>query len=351
MDLNMRVGSFVQLGKIFNYLGESKQWDGFHLGINKQEFDDLNQAILTAKIHNAWFDEINVRLAFKHLALMLKEDGLKTWVSEYSIPNNLSDKTVALIMAGNIPMVGFYDLLCVLISGHKAMVKLSSDDTVLMLAVINLIGILNPDLKKRVSIVNGKMIGFDAVIATGSDNTARYFETYFEKYPSIIRKNRTSIAVLDGEETEEELDALADDVFTFYGLGCRNVSKVYLPEGFDLNRLFKVFFKFKDVLNSNKYNNNYDYNKAVFMMNKIDFVENGFLILKEDPSLHSPLSVLHYEYYSNKKQIDNIIKENESKLQCIVGKDNKWNLFGASQKPLLKDAPDNIDVMVFLLKT
>lgn len=342
----MRVDSFIQLGKIFAHIGDSKPWDGHHLGVNEKEFEELENAIHKSKIYNGWFDEHNVRLAFKHLSVMLGKEELEKWTQSYSLPENNEIKTIALIMAGNIPMVGFHDLLCVLISGNKALIKLSSDDSILLPQVLEVLLKLNPEFSSQIEYSTGKLEGFDAVIATGSNNSARYFETYFDKYPSIVRKNRTSVAVLDGSESEEELEKLADDVFVFYGLGCRNISKVFLPEGFDLNKLFKTFFKYKDVIDNKKYANNYDYNKAVYMMNKVPILENGFLLLKEDEQLNSPLSVLFHETYKDIKQLQIKLNELSDDLQCIVGVGGKS--FGDSQIPRCFDYADNVDVMAFL---
>lgn len=346
MDLNMRVDSFVQLGNIFSYLGASKTWDGYHLGVNEAEYIELESAIQKAKIYNGWFDEGNVRLAFKNLSIMLHEDGLNDWVNSYKVKDELNQKTIALIMAGNVPMVGFHDLLCVLISGNKALIKLSSDDNVLLPKVIDVLCTLQPEFNSHVEIASGKLENFDAVIATGSNNSARYFESYFGKYPSIIRKNRTSVAILNGTESEEDLEKLADDVFMFYGLGCRNVSKLYLPENFDKDRLFKAFFKYKHVIDNKKYANNYDYNKAIYLMNKIPILENGFLILKEDKGLNSPLSVLFFESYSSKSDVENQIGLNKNKIQCVVSEGDVR--YGESQKPLLDSYADNIDTLNFI---
>ena len=348
MELNIRVNSFVQLGKVFDHIGSSKPWDGYHLGISEEEFNQLEKAIPLSRIHNGWFEEVFVRLAFKNLALMLDEKALKNWIESYQLSNDEPLKTVALIMAGNIPMVGFHDLLCVLITGNKAKIKLSTDDTILMLAILEVLYLLQPEFKHRVEIVKGKLENFDAVIATGSNNTSRYFEYYFGKYPSIIRKNRTSVAVLNGNETDEELSLLADDIFTYYGLGCRNVSKVYLPEGFDLDRLFKAFFHYQWVMDNKKYANNYDYHRALFMMNQEPFLENGFFILRENTSLHSPLSTLNYEFYEQKNEVLNNINSFQELLQCIVNKENIR--LGKGQCPQLTDYADNIDTLNFLLK-
>jgi hypothetical protein len=349
MELNIRVNSFVQLGKIFDYIGNSKSWDGYHIGISEDEFKQLEKAIPLSRIHNGWFEEVFVRLAFKNLALMLDEKALKTWVESYQLNDNEPLKTVALIMAGNIPLVGFHDLLCVLITGNKAKIKLSTDDTILMLAVLEILYLLQPEFKNRIDLVKGKLEGFDAVIATGSNNTSRYFEHYFGKYPNIIRKNRTSVAVLSGNETDEELKLLADDIFSFYGLGCRNVSKVYLPEGFDLDRLFKAFFHYQWVMDNKKYANNYDYHRALFMMNQEPFLENGFFILRNNSQLHAPLSTLNYEFYQHIDAVNKYLSESNEVLQCVVGQE--FFAYGCSQTPLPNNYADGEDTINFLLKS
>lgn len=348
MDLNARIGAFVQLGKIFDSLGSSKSWGGHHLGINEEEFKQLEVAIPLAKIYNGWFEEVFVRLAFKNLAQMLKEEALKKWVNSYNLSDNESLKTVAIIMAGNVPMVGFHDLLCVLISGNKALVKFSSDDNILLPKVVETLCLLQPEFKERITIATRKLEHFDAVIATGSNNTSRYFDYYFGKYPNIIRKNRTSVAVLDGNETDEELKLLADDIFIYFGLGCRNVSKVYLPKDFDLDRLFNAFFHYQWVAHNKKYGNNYDYHRAMLMMNKEPFLENGFFILTENTSIHSPLATLHYEFYKQKTEVFNMVNTMQEQLQCVVNTENI--AFGQGQCPSLDSYADDIDTLKFLKK-
>jgi hypothetical protein len=348
MELNIRVNSFVQLGKIFDHIGNSKAWDGHHLGINQEEFLQLEAAIPKSKLYNGWFEEPFVRLAFKNLATMLKQPALEKWVQHYGLEDKEPLKTIALIMAGNVPMVGFHDLLCVLITGNKAKIKLSTDDAILLPAVLEVLYLLNPEFKHRVEVVKGKLQIFDAVIATGSNNTARYFEHYFGKYPHIIRKNRTSLAVLNGTETDEELNLLADDVFTYFGMGCRNVSKIFLPQGFDLDRLFGAFFHYQWVANNKKFGNNYDYHRALFMMNQEPFLENGFFVLRENTSLHSPLATLNYEFYQHSNVVTAFIEDNIKSIQCNVGKG--FVSFGVAQSPMLDNYPDNIDVVKFLKK-
>jgi hypothetical protein len=347
MVLQERVKAFIQLGKVLSFFSDNKTWEGFESGLNEEEFNQFNNLIITVHHHNGWFVEENVRQSLKAISTMLQEDNLTKWLGEYSFLEKEDSSTVAIIMAGNIPLVGFHDFLSVLISGNKVLVKLASDDNKLLPHVCNLLNKIEPKFEKLISF-GTRLENFDAIIATGSDNSARYFESYFGKYPHIIRKNRTSVAVVTGEETEKELEGLAKDVFSYFGLGCRNVTKVLVPKGYDLNNLFKAFFPWKDIAVNNKYANNYDYNKAVYLMNKIELIENGFLLLKEDEGLHSPLAVLFYQYYNDKTEVDEFIATNKEKLQCIVSKTGVP--FGKAQRPDLWDYADGIDTLSFLQK-
>jgi hypothetical protein len=258
-------------------------------------------------------------------------------------------------MAGNIPFVGFSDFISVLVSGNVFLGKLSSKDTLLPKAVAQVLIDIEPHFAERIILTEERLsqFSFDAVIATGSDNTARYFEYYFSKYPNIIRRNRTSVAVLTGHETEKQLQALADDVFLYFGLGCRNVSKIYLPDGFDLNRLFAAFYRYRHLIDYHKYANNYEYNRAIYLLNKEKFYDNGFVLLKqEDLALVSPTAVVYYQFYSKPENVKLYLDSYKDKIQCVVS-----NLtfpgydvveFGKSQRPMLWQYPDGIDVMKFL---
>jgi hypothetical protein len=251
-------------------------------------------------------------------------------------------------MAGNIPLVGFHDLLCVLISGHKILIKPSSKDTVLLTHLLEKLLEIEPRFANLV-IVADRLKDFDAVIATGSDNSARYFEYYFGKYPHIIRKNRTSCAVLSGFETESELTALGKDVFTFFGLGCRNVSKMFLPVGFDPRTLIRSWEPFQTVMMHHKYHNNYDYQKSILIINRIPFIDSDFVLLQENTRFVSPISVVYYEYYDAWDSLLTRLQENDSKLQCIVGNLKNANIsIGQAQLPSLQDYADRIDVIKFL---
>ena len=260
-----------------------------------------------AEQQNSWFTQHNLTFARITWATTLSEANIKRWLSAYKLSEPHNIKKILLIMAGNIPLVGFHDLLCVWVSGHKAVVKLSSEDKLLLPFIVEQLRDLIPEWAEAVTFSDEKVTDFDAVIATGSNNTARYFEYYFGKKPHIIRKNRNSVAVLTGKETQEELTALGKDIFQYYGLGCRSISKLFVPENYSFDAFFQAIYAYRDIINEQKYANNYDYNKAVYLMSLYKLLENGFLILKEDKSYASPIATLFYEYYTDtealKKQL------------------------------------------------
>jgi hypothetical protein len=347
MELAERVNVFVQLGQLFQLFAETAPWPGHSCGLSEAEYAAFDRSITGAFTRNGWFTEDNVRHAIGGLAKMLNAQGLQQWLGNYAISADHRPKVIGLILAGNIPLVGFHDLLCTLIAGHMARVKCSSDDAGLTEAVVSLIGHLSPDLAARITVVKERLGEVDAVIATGSDNTARYFEHYFGHLPRIVRKSRTSVAVLDGTETPEELAALGDDLFRYFGLGCRNVTKLYVPRDFDLDRLFGVILPWGHIADHNKWANNYEYHKAIWMMDRVPLIENGFVLLKEDAGLHSPLGSIFYERYDDRAQVDALLNERASKVQCVVGHGHLP--FGQAQCPGLGDYADGVDTMTFLL--
>lgn len=302
-----------------------------------------------AERKNAWFDRENCLMTLHHWAGLLKKENLSQWLSSYSI-ENIPQKRIALILAGNIPLVGFHDLLCTLLIGHTAIVKLSSNDKVLLPFLISELKNLTPIFEDKIIFTEEKLTDFDAVIATGSNNTARYFEYYFGKKPHIIRKNRNSVAILTGEETKEELELLGKDIFTYFGLGCRNVSKIFIPENYDFTNFFQAIYSFHSVMNHQKYINNYDYNKAVYLMNLEQLLENGFLLLKEDKHYASPIATLFYEKYTNISSLQERLTEDKELIQCIVsnGSFPSSITFGQAQIPSLRDYADGIDTIAFL---
>ena len=294
--------------------------------------------------------------AIKSWADALNEENIDKWLSAYSADiarEGHKEKSVALILAGNIPLVGFHDFLSVLITGNKALIKTSSNDQHLLPFLAKYLTAVDERLKDKITFVEGKLENFDTVIATGSNNTARYFEYYFKDKPSIIRKNRNSVAVLNGKETKEDLENLGEDIFRYFGLGCRNVSKLFVPKGYSFVAFFEAIFKYQDVIHYEKYANNYDYNKAVFLMSNFKLLDNGFLTLKEDPSYASPISSVFYEFYENIEDLQTRLEADAEQIQCIVSNDLIKNSipFGQTQNPQLWDYADNVDTITFLLTT
>jgi hypothetical protein len=307
---------------------------------------ELETIATNARNENTWFTQESVEKSIKWIATHLTAENLSPWIAQYKEAE--TGKQVALILAGNIPLVGFHDILCVLISGHRALIKLSSKDQYLTKYLIEKLIAIEPGFRERITIAE-QLKNFDAVIATGSDNSARYFNYYFGKYPHIIRKNRTSIAILTGQETSQEIENLAADVFTYYGLGCRNVSKVFLPAGFNFETFFPSWETYSGVVNHHKYANNYDYQKSILLINRVPFLDNGFVMLQESDKIVSPISVVYYEYYTSDAELKDKIAATKDKIQVIVGKTELCSVaFGAAQCPQLSDYADNADTMKFL---
>jgi hypothetical protein len=292
---------------------------------------------------NAWFTPSHITHAAENIVTQFLQRGkLEQWIAKYKLPQK--PKTVGIVMAGNIPLVGYHDFLCGFVSGHRLLLKLSSKDDILLKFLIDKLGEWESAVLEQVKIAE-RLNNCDAYIATGSNNTARYFEQYFGKYPHIIRKNRTSVAILDGTETDEELGLLADDVYMYYGLGCRNVTQICVPRNFDFARLLKVFNKHNDYADLNKYKNNYDYHLAIYLLNRIPYMSNESLLVVENELPFSAVSVLHYKYYDNKELLITELTNNHD-IQAIIGKG--FVPFGDSQKPALSDYADGVDTMEFL---
>jgi len=347
MNLKERIQTFVDLGVFLKDFKEGND------NLLSDEFENLRSKIHESEVKNNWFTKDSTEKSLLAISDQLTQDNINSWLTPYNLSDIEEKKKVLLVMAGNIPLVGFHDFLSVVISGNIAVVKLSSNDNVLFTFLWEVICKINPNFSERLDYIdNIKERKFDAVIATGSDNSAKYFEYYFKNIRRIIRKNRRSIAVLNGKESNQELQGLADDVFLYFGLGCRSVSKVFLPKGYNLDKLFDVFFPFKEIVNHKKYGNNYDYNKAIFLMGGHNLTENGFLLMKEDNSLQSPVSMLFYEFYEDLDKVKDYIDENADLLQCVVCKEDivkKNTHFGETQKPQLWDYADNVDTIEFLI--
>ncbi|MUU77223.1 acyl-CoA reductase [Winogradskyella endarachnes] len=351
MDLQQRINAFIKLGGFLQQFQNNEPVKNNKVEANDLFFDGFKHQIKLAQESNGWFSKKNIEFTLLNWSKALKENNISNWLSKYNF-NNVNPQTVAVIMAGNIPLVGFHDFLCVLISGHNVLVKQSSNDMHLLPFLAKYLEIVEPDFKGKIKFTEEKLEGFDAVIATGSDNTARYFEYYFKNKPSIIRKNRNSVAVLTGNESTEQLENLSDDIFRYYGLGCRNVSKLFVPKDYDFQPLFKAVYKWHPIINETKYANNYDYNKAVYLMSEFDMLENGFLMIKEDQSYASPIATLFYEFYNSTEELKQKISAESDKIQCVVSQDflDTEIPFGKTQNPELYDYADNVDTIEFLLE-
>lgn len=346
-----RLNAFIKLGELLRAYSKFNQNER-NEPLKNDWFSLLEESILLAGHKNGWFTKENIHFALESWGNLLTSKGLKDWLSFYDVKKN-TYKTVALVMAGNIPLVGFHDFLTVILSGNKALVKLSSNDAVLLPLLSRYLIEQAPSLSKEIEFAESKLENFDAVIATGSDNTARYFEHYFEHKPHIIRKNRNAVAVLTGKESKEQLKGLGEDIFRYYGLGCRNVSKIFVPKGYRFDDFFEAIFNYNPIINQAKYANNYDYNKAVYLMSEFKILENGFLMLKEDRNYSSPIATLFYEEYQSLEQLKKRIAIDKDKIQCIVSKGLFQGevAFGNTQKPGLKDYADGIDTVEYLLRT
>ncbi len=344
---------FIELGTFlrqFSLDANTKNEQALH---NDLFFDSFVSLLELSQSHNGWFTPDQVYFAVQSWAEALTEEHLNSWLSKYAFDSNqYSTKTVGLILAGNIPLVGFHDFLSVLISGHNVLVKTSSNDQHLIKFLANYLIAVDSRIADYITFTDGKLEHFDAVIATGSNNTARYFDYYFKDKPSIIRKNRNSVALLNGTESHEDLVGLGEDIFRYFGLGCRNVSKLFVPKGYNFDAFFKAIYEQRDVIYYEKYANNYDYNKAVFLMSNFQLLDNEFLTIKEDSSYSSPISSVFYEYYDDLEVIKQQLKNDADQIQCIVSKNLVENSipFGQTQKPKLWDYADNVDTLKFLLQ-
>ena len=352
MTLETKKSVFVELGKFLAQFSENNTLKNPAVLHNETFFDAFVDLIHLSQSHNGWYTPEQVYFSIQSWAEALTDANLTEWLSIYDLEKNKT-KNVALILAGNIPLVGFHDFLSVLITGNNVLVKTSSNDQHLLPFLAKYIIAAAPEFASKITFVEGKLENFDAVIATGSNNTARYFEYYFKDKPSIIRKSRNSVAVLTGNETKEQLAALGEDIFRYFGLGCRNVSKLFVPKDYSFVAFFEAIFEYQDVIHYEKYANNYDYNKAVFLMSNFKLLDNGFLTLKEDKSHASPISSVFYENYETIAELEKRLVAESEQIQCIVSDDLIKNSigFGQTQKPALWNYADNIDTISFLLTT
>lgn len=345
MTITNRQQAFVQLGLFINR-HFSNNWNQKEERFHK----DLTSLIDVAYTFNGWFTPDNIKRALIGISEMLDEKQLFEFSTLIKEPKK--SKNVAIIMAGNIPAVGFHDMLCVLLSGHSVLIKVSSDDPALIPFLAGMVIFYEQGFATKINFSEARLANFDAVIATGSNTSAKHFEYYFGKYPHLIRKNRSSIAILNGKETKDQLMELGKDIFYYYGLGCRNVSKLFVPEGYIFDGLFEAIYDYKYVIDNKKYNNNYEYNRAIYLLDLIPFLDNNFLMIRESKELHAPTSVLFYETYNNKKQLVENIIPIKNNLQCILStfeiNELKIVTFGRSQHPTIFDFADDVNTLDFL---
>ncbi|WKZ67422.1 MAG: acyl-CoA reductase [Flavobacteriales bacterium] len=345
---NQRLAALAQLGEVMRALGAHQPWPGHAIGLSRVEYEGLERAVGRAQRFNGWATEEQVRHAFAAWGEALRPAPIEAWLSRYPEggASTRAVRNVGLVLAGNVPLVGLHDVLCTWLAGHRARVKCSSQEPELLPAVAQVLDRFAPGAAERITFVEGKLGEVDAVIATGSNNTARYFEHYFGHLPRIVRRNRVSVAVLEGNETEDELAALGEDVFRYFGLGCRNVSKLLIPVDFDVDRLFRAFFPWGGIIQHNKYANNYDYTRALWLLDRVPFLENGFLLLKEDEALASPVAALFFQRVADRAAAERYLEANAAAIQCVVGRGHVP--FGRAQHPALWDYADGTDTMRFL---
>ena len=337
---------FIQLGTFFSFVIQSKSWPGYQCGVSEYEFLNFHSEIQKSVLKNKWFSIEMIHFSLKNWSLSLTEKNILKWLSRYNFVKK--NKNVLIICAGNLPLVGFHDILCCLLLGFNVQIKLSRKDDVLIPSIIKILYFFDESIQKQIHVITDKPYGYDYVIATGSDNSNRYFEYYFGQKPHIFRKNRTSIAVINEEVEDKELLKLSHDILQYFGLGCRSVTKLYLPKGFSIEKLFKNLYIYKNLINHNKYMNNYAYNRSINLLEENQFYDNGFLILKEDENLFSPVSVVNYEYYSEIKDLETKIDSLSNNIQCRVGLGGIP--YGTAQKPDLWDYADGVDTIDFLIK-
>ncbi len=316
---------------------------GSHI-LNKD--DEWAQTIQKAYQKNTWFTPFFTTLSARHIAThYLQKEALEKWVNSYTVQDDFTPQKIGIVMAGNIPLVGFHDFLCAFMSGHKQVIKLSSKDDVLLPYLVHVMALENKEVENEILFAD-RLNGLDAYLATGSNNSSRYFEQYFGKFPHIIRRNRTSVAILTGHESEDELEKLSDDIHLYFGLGCRNVTKIYVPEEYDFVPFIKAMDKYKYFEDHHKYKNNYDYQLSLLLLNHQFYMTNGTTLLTENKNIFSPISTVHYEYYRDAGILAQALEQNED-VQCIVG--NRYIPFGQAQQPTLSQYADGVDTMDFLV--
>jgi len=354
MQIEERISGFEFLGKYLKEYISLQTGNFISHSTEGSIFTNLENAVNQAETENPWFTRKNILTSLKNISTSLEIQNIEHFTQRYAkrLLNLKTPRTIGVIMAGNIPAVGFHDFFCILLAGHRFLGKLSSEDSRLLPAIADIIIRINPEFNNLISFTDQKFNEFDAIIATGSNNTYRYFEYYFGKYPHILRKNRNGIAILTGRETLEELSGLADDIFMFFGKGCRSISKLFLPQGYDFKLLLEPFSRYNHLFNHHKYRNNYDYYKTIYIIDKIPFIDMGHLLLIESMNTASPVSVVNYEYYDHLVLFKDILQGMKDQIQCIVCHDEMVFTSikpGNAQCPELWDYADRVDTMEFLL--
>ncbi|MFT6715959.1 MAG: hypothetical protein ACJA0Q_000588 [Saprospiraceae bacterium] len=346
MDIDRRIKSFLSTGESIRKVLKSTHSKELSLEAERALF----HVIPSAFHKNAWFSELSVRSSLEGLVRMLNESDMLDWlsVSLASIKKKKEVSRIGIVMAGNLPLVGFHDLLCVLLAGEYAVIKMSSDDVQLLPLILNILEAHDKSISDSYCVENKGIKNIDKIIATGSDNTARYFEYYFAKYPSVIRKSRTSVAVISENITDQKIKELAKDMFQYYGLGCRNVSKLFLPKGFSVPHLIDHLRSYEAKMDNIKYINNLEYHKSILLINGAQYLDGGFFLMRESNDLFSPVSITNYQFYDHEQEVIDYLKEHDSQIQCVVGQSGEVG-FGQAQSPKLWDYADKIDVMKFLL--
>ena len=344
--IQQSVRSAAQVGKVLKALSEREPWPGFSIGLDESEFQHAKDELHRASLVNAWFTPDSIAKALGQWARLMQEETLFSWLESERV-QPIAGARVGIIAAGNIPMVAWHDILSAVLLQARVTVKLSSDDPVLIPMIMNIWKKFDTNISCQW--LEGKLEKQDAVIATGSNNTSRYFEYYFRDTPHIIRKSRSSVAVLNGSEADADLRALGNDVLDYFGMGCRSVSKIFIPKDFEINRFIEAIFEFNPIVNHHKYANNYDYHKAVWLLNQEELLDNGFLMFKESDGLHAPTGSIFYSRYSASEEVKRWLEENDEQIQCVIGCD--YLPFVSAQEPGLTDYADHVNVIQFLMES
>ncbi len=352
MNIQQRIVAFAELGRFLNEASECFEDDKYDGSSSRKTFMKICCEI---QQYNPWFIERHVKYAIKSIAAMLNGKKLEKWIYPYRdrINDNNKNREVVSVMAGNIPLVGFHDFLCILLTGNLFIGKLSSHDNILLPSLAEVLKEIEPQFSENIHFTEEVVSDFDAIIATGSNNTSRYFEYYFGSYPNIIRKNRNGVAVLTGQESQPILTELGKDIFLYFGLGCRNVSKLFIPKNYSLEKLFSSLDNYSYVIDNHKYRNNYDYFKSVFLVNREEFKDTGFALFKKEEQISSPVSVIYFEEYNSTKEVNQKLQLEKENIQCVISQSGEieGSIFpGKSQTPELWDYADNINPIEFLLQ-